>query len=102
METLTLPLASDRRKEPETATYRYLTPAEALGLRYGQTVPFLSKDGRTVREVRVSGKVRTWKRDASRIEVPFKYGLYESATFLARDGRMVSETCPQVALLVRC
>ena len=29
------------------------------------------------RTVKVNGKVRTWKKDPTRIEVPCKYGLYE-------------------------
>lgn len=28
------------------------------------------------RRVKVNGAVRTWKRDANRIEVPVKYGMY--------------------------
>lgn len=37
------------------------------------------------RRVKVNGKVRTWKRDATRIEVPCKYGMYEYFTLTARD-----------------
>lgn len=37
------------------------------------------------RQVKVNGKVRTWKRDANRVEVPFKYGLYEYGVLQARD-----------------
>lgn len=37
------------------------------------------------RMVKVNGKVRTWKRDANRIEVPCKYGLYEYFILTARD-----------------
>ena len=37
------------------------------------------------REVKVNGRVRTWKRDATRVEVPFKYGLYEYGTLTAGD-----------------
>jgi hypothetical protein len=37
------------------------------------------------RQVKVNGAVRTWKRDANRIEVPFKYGMYEYGTLYARD-----------------
>jgi len=37
------------------------------------------------RQVKVNGKVRTWKRDPNRVEVPFKYGLYEYGTLEARD-----------------
>jgi len=30
--------------------------------------------------VKINGKVKTWKRDVNRFEVPCKYGLYEYAT----------------------
>lgn len=37
------------------------------------------------RTVKVNGKVRTWKRDPNRIEVPCKYGLYEYFLLTAQD-----------------
>jgi len=37
------------------------------------------------RRVKVNGKVRTWKRDPERVEVPCKYGLYEYFTLTAND-----------------
>lgn len=37
------------------------------------------------RQCKVNGKVRTWKRDPERIEVPVKYGLREYAVFTAAD-----------------
>lgn len=37
------------------------------------------------RTVKVNGKVRRWKRDANRIEIPCKYGLYEYFTLNAGD-----------------
>lgn len=46
------------------------------------------------REAKVNGAVRTWKRDASRVELPLKYGMYEYATFTTRDildGRVLVE-----------
>ena len=42
------------------------------------------------RRCKVNGKVRTWKRDPYRVEVPVKYGLYEYGTFNATDmGRIL-------------
>ena len=41
------------------------------------------------RQVKINGRVRRWKRDANRIEVPFKYGLYEYGTLEARDIELV-------------
>ena len=37
------------------------------------------------RTVKVTGKVRTWKRDPGRIEVPCKYGLYVYFILRAMD-----------------
>ena len=37
------------------------------------------------RQAKVNGKVRTWKRNPSRIEIPMKYGLYEYFTITNRD-----------------
>ena len=45
---------------------------------------FRSTDG-TARQAKVNGAVRTWKRDANRIEVPVKYGMYEYGTFYGTD-----------------
>lgn len=53
---------------------------EAKNLHYGQTVYhscYRNADGTPAR-FRVSGKVKTWKRDPSRVEVPLKRGMYES------------------------
>lgn len=35
--------------------------------------------------VRASGRLRTWKRDPRRVELPVKYGLYESITLTTSD-----------------
>lgn len=39
---------------------------------------FISKQG-TLRRCRRGSALKTWKRDPSRLECTFKYGLYESA-----------------------
>ena len=70
----------DKRKNPSRAEYRRMTLEEAKALTYGQTLRFLANDG-TARHIRVNGKVRTWKRDPNRVEIPMKYGFNEYATF---------------------
>ena len=46
-------------------------------------------DGKA-RQCKVNGKVRTWKTDPRRIEVPLKYGLREYTTFDVTDiGRVL-------------
>lgn len=46
---------------------------------------FISNDG-TLRRVKINGAVKTWKRDASRVEVPVKYGQYEYARWDAAEA----------------
>lgn len=45
---------------------------------------FKANNGKA-RRCKVNGAVRTWKRDATRIEVPVKYGLYEYGVLTASD-----------------
>jgi hypothetical protein len=68
---------------------------EPVGIRYRDITPshvwFLSITN-DARQAKVNGKVRTWKRDLTRIEVPVKYGLYEYYTFDKHDieaGRLL-------------
>lgn len=49
-----------------------ITLAEAKALRYGEIL-ISTRDGK---RWKVNGEVKTWKRDASRIRVPLKHGLY--------------------------
>ena len=67
------------------------------GRRYHDITPshvwFLSIDGKA-RQAKVNGKVRTWKRQPNRVEIPLKYGLYEYATFTTEDiesGRLLAK-----------
>lgn len=73
-------LQSDRKVIPTMLPYRAMTEPEVRALRSGQSVSLVLNNGR-VGSVRLNGKVRTWKRDATRLEIPIKYGLYEFATF---------------------
>jgi len=47
-----------------------LTLERAKALRFGEVLVING------RRWKVNGKVQTWKRDASRIRVPLKHGLY--------------------------
>lgn len=58
---------------------RPMSSSEVKALTSGDTVKFLANDG-TLRNIKVNGAVRTWKRDPNRVEVPVKYGMYEYAT----------------------
>jgi hypothetical protein len=57
-----------------------MTLEEAKSLQYGQHIWFRSISG-DARECKVNGAPKTWKRDASRVEVLIKYGIYEYYTF---------------------
>lgn len=52
-------------------------------------------------EWRRNGRTRTWKRDAARVEVPIKHGMYAHSTIttadIARGHLHRADTCPAVA-----
>jgi hypothetical protein len=67
-----------------------MTLAEAAALRHGQTVYHCSKrnaDGTPMR-ARVMGRVKLWKRNPARIEVPMKHGMYDP--FRLNEGQLSS------------
>lgn len=81
----------DRSKNPRMLKFRPMTVDEARALKRGSRPKFLARDG-TLRDIKVNGAPKTWKRDLSRVEVPVKYGMYEYGTFRAQGGRMVSDS----------
>jgi hypothetical protein len=78
-EILHLVHRSDRRKNPEIKQYRRISRQEAKNLTCGQEINMIDRQGK-VANARINGKVRLWKRDKERIEIPCKYGLYEYFT----------------------
>jgi len=74
-----LAFRGDKSTKPETKEYRALTIEEirAWGPRDGYGLFWEDLRGRAC-NVRRNGAVKTWKRDAKRIEVPLKFGLYEA------------------------
>lgn len=58
-------------------SYRYLSLTEIKNLS-GHAL-CIGNNGEVYR-VKINGKVRIWKRNPDRFEVPIKYGLYEYAT----------------------
>jgi len=64
--------------------FRPMTVEEAKLLNYGDHIWIVAVDG-SARQVKVNGAVKRWKRDLNRIEVPFKYGMYEYGTLYNRD-----------------
>ena len=61
-----------------------MTLKQALLLRYGQTIyhkTMQNADGSPCR-FRVSGEIKTWKRNKSRIQIPLKRGFYDNGYLL--------------------
>lgn len=70
--TASVGYAGDNRKLP----YRRMTISEAQRLGSGDTVSVLAHNG-VLRRAKVNGQPKTWKRDAGRVRVPMKYGMYD-------------------------
>lgn len=90
----------DRTKNPVTAEYRPMTLDEAKALSYGDHVTIRAADGKA-RTVKVNGNPKTWKRDATRVEVPVKYGMYEYATFRNLPNGTVGNEIAQLVVKVQ-
>lgn len=93
MDTLELVDGYDRGTKAGKRKLRFRNPASIAEMithcDSNSHIWFQSTDG-TARQCKVNGKVRTWKRDPNRVEVPIKYGLYEYGTFTASDiGRVL-------------
>jgi len=59
-----------------------ITLEQAKQLTYGDIIysnRFTNADGNSPIRWRVSGQVKTWKRDPNRIQIPVKHGLYDNA-----------------------
>lgn len=63
-----------------------ITLEQAKKLGYGDTLEHktLKNADKTPMRFRVSGQIKTWKRDENRIKVPIKRGLYENG-YLTND-----------------
>lgn len=62
-----------------------ITLEQAKALQYGDMLycnTIKMADGKTPARWRVNGKVKTWKTDPYRIEIPLKHGLYNYAYLL--------------------
>lgn len=79
-ETLTLSDGYDRRKtKKRVASFRRMTIKEAKELTSGQSCKAQAHRD-SVKDVKVNGKPKIWKRSPNRVKVPLKYGLYEYPT----------------------
>jgi hypothetical protein len=67
----------DRSKNPRRVKVRYMTLEEAKALKYGDHVGIISRSEHPkLRTVKTNGRVKRWKRQPDRIEIPMKYGMY--------------------------
>jgi len=87
---LTLKSHYDRSKTPEPAEYRHLTFAEAVALRGGDHVQFVTRHG-TVANAKVNGAPQTWKTRPGECRIPLKYGMYEFFNAWYRNGEPSGE-----------
>jgi len=69
----------DTRKNPRIYKVRHFTleDIKAMGNETTSYYKALDRVGK-LRDIRANGKLRTWKRDTSRYERSFKYGMYEN------------------------
>lgn len=84
---LIVPDGYDRRVHKGHYRVRPLTLADVIRSTPTGEIKITSPDGHMVstdgqyRRIKINGRVRTWKRDPTRVEIPCKYGMYEHATF---------------------
>ena len=85
MEVLTLRDGYDHRKNPASYSFRRMTLDEIKALVIGARYWFLARDG-SARQLTINGSIKRWKREADRLEVPVKYGMYECARLDTREA----------------
>jgi hypothetical protein len=74
-------------------TLRPVTLDEAKAMVYGQEFWYHDQQGRAAR-IRVASQVKRWKTMPDRIEVTFKFGMYES--FRLTSEQIVKEVLTEV------
>lgn len=87
-ELLSVPDGYDRRQFKQMIVCRRMTLDEIKVLTPGQRVDFISTNG-TLRQCTINGRIQRWVREPDRIEVPVKYGLYETARLKTAEALSV-------------
>jgi hypothetical protein len=72
---------------------RTMTYAEAVNA--PSHIDFVSVNGE-VRRCKVNGRTKTWKTRSADLELPVKYGMYETGRFSMRNGRWIDAAYPVV------
>lgn len=83
------PLRGDRKKNPDTIALRLVTLEELpilLGGEYRQRSEYwtLDRNGNAAR-IRCNGRLKTWKKDPTRYEQGFKWGMYEAFRWTTQE-----------------
>lgn len=78
MEVFTVVDGYDMRKTPITYRVRHFTLEDIKAMLNENTSHYKALDrvGK-LRDIKANGKLKTWKRDTSRFERSFKYGMCE-------------------------
>lgn len=97
-ETIILPMYQGRRGKADKAEFEIIRDADTAETycNGASHVWFVSTSG-DARQAKVNGKVRRWKLDRARIEIPLKYGLYEYYTmdrYEVEAGRLLRMVRP--------
>jgi hypothetical protein len=74
-----------KKASPTFGKFQCLDFDEVKALEYRNTVYFIGKNG-GMHTCRVNGKVKLWKTRHNDLDIPMKYGLYESFTVEWRNG----------------
>ena len=69
----------DKSKNPRVYRVRHFTLEDIKAMANDTTSHYkaLDRTGK-LRDIRANGSLKTWKRDTSRFERGFKYGMYEN------------------------
>jgi len=89
MKVFTVVDGYDMRKNPKIHTVRHFTLDDIKAMANETTSHYKALDriGK-LRDIRANGKLKTWKRDTSRYERSFKYGMYEINIRLNTEGML--------------
>jgi hypothetical protein len=74
---------------------RYMTFSEALNAK--DHINVLDGDG-NLREVKVNGRVKTWKTRPNDCRIPYKYGMYDYGHITFMNGHIFSFPSPVVII----
>jgi hypothetical protein len=63
--------------------YRTLTLEEKKNIQFSEV--FIQADCGCFLRVKINGQVKTWKRNINKVQIPYKYGMYEYGYITEND-----------------